>query len=115
MGVLGFLLFKQGKPSTQAESTQEEIQLSSIATPATDDRQKAPYVLGMYSATIDRDSYLASDDNEWILYMRQPLRTYRKPGVTLHEEYAQWLAGRARVRRTASAVAGPAAERQAAS
>jgi len=102
MGVLNFLSFKQGKPSTQAETTQEDPTHASIANPVADDRQKAPYVLGMYSATIDRDSYLASDDNEWIIYMRQPLRTYRKPGVTLHEEYHQWLAARARGRRATS-------------
>jgi hypothetical protein len=109
MGVLNFLFSKQGKPSTQDGATQEQLPQSSISNPAADDRQKSPYVLGMYSATVDRDSYLASDENEWIIYMRQPLRTYRKPGVTLHDEYHQWLAARARARGSRPVLAGSAA------
>lgn len=107
------LVADEAKAKPQA--ARQELPPASIANPVADDRQSAPYVLGMYSATVDRDSYLASDDNEWIKYLGQALRVYRKPGITLHEEYRQWLAARARVRRPVSAVAGSTAERQAAS
>jgi len=42
-------------------------------------------------------SHSQSDDHEeWIRYLRQPIRTYRKPGVTLQEENRLWLLARAR-------------------
>jgi hypothetical protein len=47
---------------------------------------------------MDRDSYLASDEKEWLRYLSQALRTYRRPGVSLKEEHRQWLAARAQSR-----------------
>jgi len=44
------------------------------------------------------DVYLASDEKEWLLYLSQALRTFRKPGVTLQQEYKLWLAARAQSR-----------------
>jgi hypothetical protein len=102
MGLLNLLFNKQSTPSTQDAGTQEDPTHASIAIPLAGGGQEVPYELGMYSATVDRESYLASDENEWILYMRQPLRKYRKPGVTLREEYHQWLSARARTRRATS-------------
>jgi hypothetical protein len=47
---------------------------------------------------MDTASYVASDEREWLRYLSQPLRTYRKPGVTLPQEHKQWLAARAQSR-----------------
>jgi Zn-dependent oligopeptidase len=47
---------------------------------------------------MDTQAYLASDEKEWLRYLSQPLRTYRKPGVTLPDEHKQWLAARAQSR-----------------
>jgi len=47
---------------------------------------------------MDTESYLASDDREWLRYLSQALRTYRKPGVSLKEEHQMWLAARAQSR-----------------
>lgn len=47
---------------------------------------------------MDTESYVASDEKEWLRYLSQPLRTYRKPGVTLPQEHKQWLAARAQSR-----------------
>jgi hypothetical protein len=58
---------------------------------------------------MDTESYLASDEKEWLRYLSQALRTYRKPGVSLREEHKMWLAARAQSRAlmaTASARAG---------
>jgi hypothetical protein len=47
---------------------------------------------------MDSQSYLASDEKEWLTYLSQALRTYRKPGVSLKEEHQQWLAARGQSR-----------------
>jgi len=47
---------------------------------------------------MDTESYVASDEKEWLRYLSQPIRTYRKPGVTLPQEHKQWLAARAQSR-----------------
>ncbi len=95
MSLRDFLLGKKDKTPSQPF-----ISTASIANPSESD---PPYVVGMYSATVDRESYLASDENEWVVYTRQALREFRKPGVTLHEEYHMWLAARARARAKAEA------------
>jgi hypothetical protein len=54
---------------------------------------------------MDTESYVASDEKEWLIYLSQPLRTYRKPGVTLPQEHKQWLAARAQSRALTAAAA----------
>jgi Zn-dependent oligopeptidase len=67
-------------------STQENAQVFAGAAPAQDIH------------AMDSQSYLASDEKEWLRYLSQALRTYRKPGVSLKEEHQQWLAARAQSR-----------------
>jgi len=57
---------------------------------------------------MDNESYAASDDKEWLRYLSQPLRTYRKPGVTLPQEHKQWLAARAQSRALVAAASARA-------
>ena len=54
---------------------------------------------------MDTESYVASDEKEWLRYLSHPLRTYRKPGVTLPQEHKQWLAARAQSRALAASSA----------
>ena len=60
---------------------------------------------------MDTESYVASDEKEWLRYLSQPLRTYRKPGVTLPQEHKQWLAARAQSRALMAAAASARAAR----
>ena len=59
---------------------------------------------------MDSATYLASDEKAWLRYLSQPLRTYRKPGVTMKEEFELWTASRERSR-SASAANGQQAIR----
>jgi hypothetical protein len=57
---------------------------------------------------MDTESYLASDEKEWLRYLSQALRTYRKPGVSLKDEHKMWLAARAQSRKLMAAAAARA-------
>ena len=39
--------------------------------------------------------YSADEHTEWIRYLGRPRRAFRKPGVSVEEEYRQWRAARA--------------------
>jgi hypothetical protein len=39
--------------------------------------------------------YTADEHTEWIRYLGRPRRAFRKPGVSVEEEYKQWRAARA--------------------
>jgi len=39
--------------------------------------------------------YSADEHTEWIRYLGRPRRAFRKPGVSVEEEYKQWRAARA--------------------
>ena len=41
------------------------------------------------------DEATAQDHEEFLEYLRQPIRTFRKSGREIREEYAYWLADRA--------------------
>ena len=104
MSVVDFLLSKLGKTTAQAGPQQTNPPVgSSLNVTTTGVAAKLP-VEGIHAATTDIASYLASDESEWIKYLGHALRVYRKPGVTLTEEYHQWLAARARSRVIVSAV-----------
>jgi hypothetical protein len=47
---------------------------------------------------MDTETFLASDDKAWILYLGQAVRPYRKPGISVKQEYDLWLAARTRQR-----------------
>jgi hypothetical protein len=92
MGILNHLMSKIGKTSTTKQAAAES---SGGAAARLDAETPAP---GYLSVKKDMQSYLASDENEWIEYLRQAIRVYRKPGVSLQDEYHQWLAARVRAR-----------------
>jgi hypothetical protein len=47
---------------------------------------------------MDMNSYLASDEKAWLTYLRQPIRPYRRPGLSMREERDLWYAARAQSR-----------------
>ena len=92
MGI--FSLFMPQKERMSSQATSKEVE-----TPA-------PVIQAM-----DTESYVASDEKEWLRYLSQPLRAYRKPGVTLPQEHKQWLAARAQSRALMAAAASARAAR----
>ena len=85
MGILNFLMSRksamQPQPANGAKGNANEV--SNI---------------GARSVTMDMDTYLASDEKEWLRYLAQPIRTYRKPGLSMREEHQLWLSARERSR-----------------
>ena len=53
---------------------------------------------GIHAVTMDMNSYLASDEKAWLTYLRQPIRPYRRPGLSMREERDLWYAARAQSR-----------------
>jgi hypothetical protein len=97
MGILNFLAPKKNLANSQAGMN------STPSAPAADNPLKEIVV-----KTMDIDSYLASDEMEWLRYLQSAIRTYRKPGVSLKDEHKLWLASRARIRPKKSVVDIPA-------
>jgi hypothetical protein len=89
LSILNF--FKSGK-------SQAALQAKIQAIPSKDNGDTGSGVRDTEVKVMDNATYLASDDKAWLRYLSQPLRTYRKPGVTMQEEYALWMAARARSR-----------------
>jgi len=85
MGLMSFLVSRKSAPLSQSNTAS-----TGTANGVTS--------IGSHSITMDMDTYLASDEKEWLRYLAQPLRTYRKPGLSMREEYDLWLAARARSR-----------------
>ena len=54
------------------------------------------------AATKAADEATAGDYEEWLRYIAQPHRPTRKPGLSLKDEYGQWLVARAKGRPAAS-------------
>ena len=50
----------------------------------------------------------AEDNEAWIRYLAKPNRATRKPGVTVKDEYEQWLVGRIGSRHAAPSSKSPA-------
>jgi len=92
MGILNLFMPQKERTSSQAASTSFDPPTQSIQA-------------------MDTASYVASDEREWLRYLSQPLRTYRKPGVTLPQEHKQWLASRAQSRALTAAAASARAAR----
>ena len=90
MGILN--LFMPQKERSSSQATSKEIDTSTQNIQATDSA-----------------SYAASDEMEWLRYLSRPIRTYRKPGVTLRDEHKQWLAARAESRALIAAASARAA------
>ncbi|WP_263354004.1 hypothetical protein [Acidicapsa acidisoli] len=59
--------------------------------------------VGIHSKPMDMETYHASDEKEWLKYLGQALRTYRKPGLSMQEEYQLWRSARAESRAMAAA------------
>ena len=92
MGILSFLAPKKGHANSQADvnSVPPSVQANASAR-------------DFQGKTMDVDSYLASDEAEWLKYLRSAIRTYRKPGVSMEDERRLWLTARARGRAESSA------------
>jgi|ERR1700730_7724320 hypothetical protein len=86
---MSFLMSRKGASGSQA-GTSAVARTRGMAA-------EAP-ITGMRAATTDPDTYLASDEKEWVKYLSQALRTYRKPGLSMKDEYQLWLAARTRSR-----------------
>jgi hypothetical protein len=91
MGILKFFTSKKDTSNTQ------------IATAGARGLRTETHTIGTHSRTMDLDSYHSSDEKEWLRYLGQPLRTYRKPGLSMKEEYDLWHAARIRSRALAAA------------
>jgi len=87
VGILSFLTSKKGLSASQASGGMKDL---------------AAQVTGSQTRTMDVDSYLASDEKAWLSYLGQTLRAYRKPGLSVREEYQVWQSARARNRATAA-------------
>ena len=81
MGILNLFMPRRNREASQSKSN-----------------GSAPDLLTNRLHVIDTASSLASEEREWLRYLSQALRTYRKPGVSLEEEHQQWLAARAQSR-----------------
>lgn len=94
MGLLSFLSFGNDKsPAQQVQATAGARPAASFAVEAVANRMD-----GFCESAAGADSYVASDEKEWLIYLSQALRTFRKPGITLPEEHKLWLAARAQSR-----------------
>jgi hypothetical protein len=56
-------------------------------------KEKAEAVAAAIAATATVDDY-----QEWLKYLAQPSRPPRKPGMSVQDEYKQWLLARARAK-----------------
>jgi hypothetical protein len=83
MGILSMFTSKKNLPTTNV---------------ARNAHGSAAPVLGSGRQTVSMDSYLASDENAWLTYLRQAVRTYRKPGLSMQQERDLWYAARAQSR-----------------
>jgi hypothetical protein len=81
MGILNLFMPRKDMASSQASAKSSVAEMKPASIQA-----------------MDTESYLASDEKEWLRYLSQALRTYRKPGVSLSDEHRMWLAARAQSR-----------------
>ncbi len=44
------------------------------------------------------DASTGEDDNEFILYLSHAVRPFRKPGISVRQEYELWLGARSKAR-----------------
>jgi hypothetical protein len=95
MGIMSFLASRKGIPVSQAGA-------SPIAR--TKGMAEESASMGMRAATMDTSAHLASDEKEWVRYLGQAIRTYRKPGLSMKDEHQLWLAARTRNRAMATGV-----------
>jgi hypothetical protein len=70
-------LFSFGKKKQQAQEAAHKAELAATAVAA--------------AATVD-------DYQEWLKYLATPNRPTRKPGLSVQDEYKQWLLARARAK-----------------
>lgn len=93
---MGFFTFLTSGNKTQIPQLPENFE-TTPSTPAVVEAV-AVRMEGFCASAADADSYVASDEKEWLIYLSQALRTFRKPGVSLREEHQLWLAARAQSR-----------------
>lgn len=65
--------------------------------------KKPPAVEGAPVAFSYADASTGEDDNEFIHYLSHAIRPFRKPGVSVKQEYELWLGARAKTSRGSSA------------
>lgn len=85
MGILSMFGAKKNLPQASAVGTAK-----GSASPALGS--------GIYAVTTDMNSFLASDEKAWLTYLRQAVRTYRRPGLSMCDERELWYAARAQQR-----------------
>lgn len=75
-----------------------QVSLAQMAGPASmaEAAIQRPQALAGSVKAMDTQTYLASDDKEWLRYLSSAIRTYRKPGLTLKDEHEIWLKARVR-------------------
>jgi hypothetical protein len=91
MGIFSFLAPKSSLSGGQASLAQ----MTGPASMAEAGIQRPQASAGSIKA-MDTQTYLASDDKEWLRYLSSAIRTYRKPGLTLKDEHEIWLKARVR-------------------
>jgi len=52
----------------------------------------------------ENHAQMGEDEEAWLKYLRQPIRTFRKPGITLQEENKLWHSARAKSKAKAAAI-----------
>lgn len=78
-------------------TSRKSISNSRAGVGMNDSTAQAP-LIGTQAVTMDMNTYLASDEMEWIRYLAQTIRTFRRPGLSVEEEYRLWHSARVRSR-----------------
>jgi hypothetical protein len=90
MGIFSFLAPKRPLSSGQVSLAQ------ATGSGAVHDRIQRPQVAGSSANAANPQTKILNDDKEWLKYLSNAIRTYRKPGLTLEEEHEIWLKARSR-------------------
>jgi len=91
MGIFSFLA-----PKSSLSGGQVSLAQMAGSTRVAEAGIQRPEALTGSVKAMDTQTYLASDDKEWLRYLSSAIRTYRKPGLTLKDEHEIWLKARVR-------------------
>lgn len=94
-------LFTGGKTKVQRLNDEEAVQAAIVSVESVPDGAVpvAPAKVSLY------DSSTGDDYNEFLTLMQQGKRPFRKPGISVREEYELWLSHRVKTRSEASSTA----------
>jgi len=115
MGIFSLLWSKNGITAAKQPGLRLEPIVSAITPIAVEDVPTAGVRDSRASARVDvvkktnvdtfasitnaaNHAQMGEDETAWLKYLRQPIRTFRKPGITLQEENRLWHLARARKR-----------------